>query len=293
MTDVTVSDSTVDVAVTTSTVGVSVPDSTVDVSITDANVTVDVPSNDVTLNISAPATIEIPSNEVTVDVSPGVSEISANYLRLDTSNGPLTGGLGLAVGTTSNPPLKFTNGPLTTVAEPGAIEYYDNHWWLTNGHRHVIVRSGNVKTDTTTVTDTTAERVVYTHTFQANELHDDERIVFDMTGVYSNAAASDDFTIRFKIAGDTFSVINREGGNVTDSGWKAIFEGTIRTSGVSGTFVHFTSFDDGDQQQAQADVVEHSIDTTVAVTFEVTVQWDNDKAGNTFSCTQGDLQFRH
>ena len=447
MTDVTVSDSTVDVAVTTSTVGVSVPDSTVDVSITDANVTVDVPSNDVTLNISAPATIEIPSNEVVVDVRPGINGNQFVLKAGDTMTGDLnfatgtgitinsvdafkivqplngvlvgggaqnstgfnstaigylndstnsfssaigynndatqlltsaigtnntasninsqaigyvntasginsvamgnvcsatayqsvafgsnvvnavagslmigadntnkitilsTGEYGIGVtaptaalhvkaGTTTNPPIKLTDGTLTTTPEEGSIEYEDGHFYLSNGVRAVIVRSGDVKTTTTTVwadagAEGTTETSVYSYTFPADGFNVDERVVFDMTGAYSNASASDDFTIRFKIGGSEISSITRAGGNVTNQGWRGKFEGTIRTIGASGTFVHFAEFNDGGTHQLTADTDEHVIDTTGTILFEVTVQWDNAKAGNTFSCTQADLQFRH
>ena len=197
-------------------------------------------------------------------------------------------------GTTTQAPLNFPNATaLKTTPADGDMEYMDGHWYVTNGARHVLSTCAGVKTTTTTVTNTTTETQVYAYTFAANELHADERIRFTMDGVYSNASASDDFTIRFKVGGVTVHSIARSGGNVTDAGWEAVYKGTIRTDGASGTFVDFAKFLDGTNSYAVGETTTHSIDTTGTVLFEVTVQWDAAKAGNTFSCTQGDLAFKH
>ncbi len=150
-----------------------------------------------------------------------------------------------------------------------------------------------MKSVTTTTANENIERTMYNYTLAPDEIHSFCMLIFEMSGAYSNASASDDFTVRFKIAGNTISTIIRSGGNVTDSGWKGVFEATVRTSGAVSTLVHFTSLHDGSNIQGDADTVGNVIDTTVALLFEVTVQWDTAKVGNTLSCTQGNLQFRH
>ena len=248
-----------------------------------------------------------------VQLGPGTNS-TANSLQVgtgvqlfgDTGNGRFDGsvGIGQAVPTArlhldagtvavNTAPLKFTSGPLLTTPETGAIEYENGHLYVTNTMRNAIVKSNGVKTTTTTVTNTAVETTIYSFNFPANALHADERIVFDTVGAYSNATASDDFTLRFKVGGVTIATVGRTGGNVTDQGWKAIFEGTIRSIGATGKFVHWSEYNDGVTNQIDADIVEHAIDTTIANLFEVTIQWTNAKAGNTFSCTQADLQFRH
>ena len=210
------------------------------------------------------------------------------------AGGTMTGTLILMVGTTSSPPLLFHPGTATTVPQDGAMEYAGNHFLLTSGTaRHPIATSGGVKTSTTTVVNTTTDTTIYTYTFEANELHADEKVTFIMSGVYSNATASDDFTIRMKWNGSTIQTVSRVGGNLTNQGWKVLYEATVRTSGASGTYVDFIQYTDGSNSYVQADTTTHSIDTTASNVLTLTVQWANAKAGNTFSCTQGSLLFEH
>lgn len=197
------------------------------------------------------------------------------------------------VGTATQPPITIQPSVLTTVLVPGSIEYADGHFYVTNGTRHAVTNCAGVKTTTTTVVNTAVETVLYSYNFSANELHQDEKITFNMSGVYSNASASDDFTIRVKVAGVTLHTITRVGGNQTNAGWQIFYEGTIRTDGVSGTFVDFVKLLDNESVYMQADTTTHSINTTGTVLFEATIQWANAKAGNTFSCTQGSLMFEH
>lgn len=173
------------------------------------------------------------------------------------------------------------------------MEHIGGHWYLTNGASHAITTSAGVKTTTTTVTNTITETSLYSYVFAANELHKDERIIFDIAGVYSNASASDDFTIFVKFNGGVVHTISRVGGNQTNAGWQVFVEVTVRTDGTSGTFVHFAKLLDNEKVYVQADSTAHTFDTTVANTLDVTVQWANAKIGNTFSCTQGSLTFAH
>ena len=52
-------------------------------------------------------------------------------------------------------------------------------------------------------------------------------------------------------------------------------------------------FEDGESIVSIATDTENTIDTTTDITFEVTVQWGAAKTGNTISCTQGTISFRH
>ena len=205
----------------------------------------------------------------------------------------MLGQLTLVAGTTSVAPLLLQAGSFLTTPVDGALEYAGGHWTITNGARHVICSNEGVVQSTTTVSNTVTETTVFSYTFAAGELHADQRVVFLISGAYSNASASDDFTINFKLAGSTIATVSRAGGNVTDAGWFARFEITVRTEGASGTYVHWAAFNDGTTDYAIADITEHSIDTTGTNLFEVTVTWDNAKAGNTFSSTQGELTFIH
>jgi hypothetical protein len=226
----------------------------------------------------------VPYTGATTDVDLGTHSLTAQQALL----GPGSATAGTA-------PLYFTAGTDLTTPEEGAVEFHNGHLHISPvaGVRNTITTSNGVKTTTTTVVNTTTETTVYSYTFVANEMHSDEHIEFRMTGAYSNASAADDFTIRFKVGGTTLMTVSRTGGNVTDQGWKAIYEGTIRSIGASGTLVDFAQWTDGNTNQLHGDATIHTIDTTASLTFEVTVQWAAAKAGNTFSCTQGFLTFNH
>jgi len=226
-----------------------------------------------------------------------------NFFTFDFSTGNLgvgvetpTAWIHLKAGTTTTPPLKLTEGDSNTTPQAGAMEYTDGHLFFSKADevRYAVTLSNGVKSDTTTVTNTTTETEIYSKSFAANELHADEIVNCFCSGVYSNASASDDFTIRFKIDGVEIHALSRLGGNKTNAGWLAQAQWTIRTTGSGGTYVDFFSYtEDGNNPYMAADTSTHSIDTTTTHTVTVTIEWDSAKAGNIFSCTQGYITFNH
>ena len=204
--------------------------------------------------------------------------------------------LQLAVGTTTLAPLNIQPATdLKTTPVEGDIEYHDGNLFATvsGSVRKAVDLTTGVKNTTTTVVNTVTETTVYSYTLAANELNIDQRIIFAMDGVFSSASNSDNFTIRFKLGGVTIHSIIRTGNSATNEGWEAEYKGTIRSVGVSGTFVDHARYMDQSGIYASADVTPHSIDTTGSGVFSVTMQWVNAKAGNTFSCSQGHLTFKH
>ena len=185
------------------------------------------------------------------------------------------------------------NGSLLTTPQAGVMEYVNGHWYLTNGSRKVVDMSDGIKLDTTTVANDATEQLLYSYTINANSLHLTERIFADISGSYSNDSASDDFNIIVKINGGVVHTIGRVGGNVSNSGWKLQMEGTMRAIGASGSFIDMIRFEDGTNIFTEATAVEAAIDTTTDILYEVFVQWGAAKVGNTFSCTQGTMSFKH
>jgi hypothetical protein len=115
-----------------------------------------------------------------------------------------------------------------------------------------------------------------------------------LSGVFTNASASDDFTIRFKMAGVTLHSVARVGGNETNAGWDIVARITVRTDGVSGQYVdYFKYMENQGNIHAAGHTSGHSLDTTTSNTLSITFQWDNAKSGNTFSTTQGYVTFNH
>jgi len=196
--------------------------------------------------------------------------------------------------TAGTAPIKLTDGTLLTTPEAGAIEYNDGHFYFTNpGSRLAAVMSNGVITANTAVTNTTTETEIYTRTSPANELHEDEVYRLHMLAAYSNAAASDDFTIRVKLNGVTIHTVNRLGGNVTDVGFEVLLTTTIRTDGASGTYISSINATDDTDSYTRSTTSTAAIDTTTTNTFSMTVQWDNAKAGNVFTATQGYIELIH
>ena len=204
--------------------------------------------------------------------------------------------IALPAGTTTVAPLTFTSGPLLTSPLAGSMEFLDGTLFFTgvDGIRYALTLNTGLKTATTTVTNTTVETVIFTRVFSANELFAGNLAEIVAIGSYTNASASDDFTLRLKLDGVTIATIERNAGNETDAGWEATAKLTIRTDGASGTYVKFFKYiENNNVVLAEADITEESIDTTASHTFTITVQWSNAKAGNLFSCTQGYVEFKH
>jgi hypothetical protein len=143
------------------------------------------------------------------------------------------------------------------------------------------------------VSQSRSEPEIFSRTSPANELHEDEIYRLHMLGAYSNASASDDFTIRIKLNGATIHTINRAGGNKTNAGFETITTMTIRTDGASGTYISSVSAIDDTNSYTASTVSTSAIDTTTTNTVSVTIQWDNAKAGNTFASTQGYIELIH
>ena len=193
--------------------------------------------------------------------------------------------------TAGTAPIKLTAGPYLTTPEEGTIEFDGSTLSFTNkAKRRNLVQSTNGITSTTTVENTASQTTLFTQQVLPDELDAEHTIKLNMSGFYSNATASDDFTIRFEFAGKTYT-IPRLAGNVTNQFWRMAIEITIRTSGVSGTAIGFVTFQDGNQQYASPDITTFIADTTVLNTLVASVQWDTAKVGNTFSLTQGHLEF--
>lgn len=202
--------------------------------------------------------------------------------------------LGAGSSESDSAPIKFTSSTLMTVPEPGALEYFEGHLYLTDGARHVIPTSAGVKLTTTTVSNTTNETTIYLYNFLSNELHSEERIVARIDGIYSASTNTDAFTVRFKINGVTHHSITRTAkGSVSEVGFESTYSGTIRSIGASGTFVDFAKLIDNDSVSCVGDSTIHSVDTTSGFLFEITIQWNNAKPDNSLSCTQGEICFYH
>jgi len=151
-----------------------------------------------------------------------------------------------------------------------------------------------IKVDNTQVANTTTETEIYSEVLAADSLHEHNYSTLILAGYYSTGAASDSWTLRIKFNGSTVYTITRQSANnATDFGWKLSVEGVIRTDGASGTMIMVSELSDDDTSKLIADSTVQSIDTTVANTISVTVQWVLAKVNNVFDCDQGVITHFH
>ena len=201
--------------------------------------------------------------------------------------------LSIAGTTTTLAAIHFESNTLKTTPVPGDLEYYDKHWYITNGARHEITSSSGIKTTNTTVSNTVTETTIYSYVYVANELHQDQQIEVTVSGVITNASAADDYLLNIYLGGVLLHTVSRVGGNVTDEGWDLKLTSTIRNEGAGGTFVDHVRFSEGTLSYSLGEAATHALNTTISNTLEIKVQWTNAKAGNIFVCSQGILLFNH
>jgi len=173
------------------------------------------------------------------------------------------------------------------------VEHIDGHWYVTNGNTHAVSTSAGVKTSTTTVVNTVTSTLLYSYTLLADEVHKDEQIILSLLGSIDAATAAETVTIEFKVAGVTQKTLVITPKNITNSGWKAEYSMTVRSSGASGTFVDFATFKTDIASISSAAVTTTTINTDTSNLVEVYATWGAAKAGNSISCVQGGLVFHH
>lgn len=149
----------------------------------------------------------------------------------------------------------------------------------------------NVVVASRTVENTTTKTVFSAEDFAPGDFVFGLCILINVSGIYSNASAADDFTITFQMDDTIYHTFGRLAGNVTDQYWECQFEMTVQIEGTSGKIISAIKFLDGGSLFTESEVTPHSIDTTIAHTINVDVKWDNAKVGNVFIMTQGVYQF--
>ena len=186
--------------------------------------------------------------------------------------------------------IKIMPGPFMTVPEQGSLEFDGaNISFTPREQRRNIMLSNDGVTSTVTVTNTIVETVLFSQVLSANELDAGHTIKLNCYGRYTNASAADDFTLRYKLGNNTYTLA-RVGGNSSNSAWKTEYVGSVRSAGQSGLITQYANLLDFSSPYSVVDSGPVALDTTVNLTITLTVQWANAKLGNIFSLTQGYLE---
>jgi hypothetical protein len=141
----------------------------------------------------------------------------------------------------------------------------------------------------TTITNTTSETAFDTsHTIPANSLQPGDTFHVEWKGIAPSTNGTDTLTIRFRIGGVAGTLVCA--GTATDVANDNIFAGraliTFRTVGAAGTMIAHAEHTEAPAASGTAamSVVEAinstAVDTTAAITLNVTAQWSVANAGN-------------
>lgn len=144
-----------------------------------------------------------------------------------------------------------------------------------------------------TIVNTAVETEVWHIEFAANELHANSGLIIELLGAYSNASASDNFTLYIKIDNVLIHTILRNDGNQTNVGLSLRYNLTIGNEGVSGELYDSAFVFDNGKTYSVAEALPHVFDTTIAHTISISFKWDNAKVGNTMTFKQGFIQSIH
>lgn len=188
--------------------------------------------------------------------------------------------------------LEFFETDLDATPVAGRLEYSNDKLYLTNvGKQRAIDRTSDVITTTTSVSNTTTETTIFTGTIDANDLRAGNVIKGIVSGVVSNATASDDVTIRVKLGSTTLITLAPAIGNVTNADWHIDGIWTVRSVGATGSIATHVSAEISGNKEITNSI--ETVDTTAAENITVTIQWDNAKAGNIISAYIGLIEFKN
>lgn len=143
-------------------------------------------------------------------------------------------------------------------------------------------------TEDKTVANTTTKTTVWDPGINAGSLIEGRVYKIDLTGSFSTANTSDQFTVTIELAGNSLGNVVNEMANTTNAPWAVEFKFTVREDGQNGTIQTHTrsSFDSRFLGKHDAPV---SVDTTTATQLSVSIQWDTANAGSTATLSQAHL----
>lgn len=189
-------------------------------------------------------------------------------------------------------PIRLFSTTLLGSPTAGTFEFSNDRMYLTNvATQRAIDRTGDVKTTTTTVTNTTDETTIFTGTIAANSLKAGNVLKLYVDGYITEASAADNCTIRIYFgAQEMLSIVSPSTG-IADSCWHGKGVATLRSVGATGSMAwHFDLETEADKA---VDCSVDTVDTTNANDITVTAQWNNAKDTNIFTCQQGLMEYKN
>lgn len=161
-------------------------------------------------------------------------------------------------------------------------------WWDGDNYEHATLVEDVLESDQI-VANTTAETTVFTADLDAHALVAGRYFELPVSGEYSVDNGTDTFTLRFYVGGTLVAAVQSVAGNESGAPILAELEATVRADGQNGTIKPYT-------EAVFANVPDHqrhdpiTVDTTVASSWEVTLQWDAADPANTVEIDQAVLK---
>ena len=137
------------------------------------------------------------------------------------------------------------------------------------------------------VANTTVETTLFSMSFLPDELRAKDMIETVISGYYSTTNASDTFTVRVKINGTTAHTFTSVAKHVTNTPVEMTHKFTVRQNGTTAAISGMATFAAFNDSLFGADVLDSTINTTIANTITITMQWDTAAVGNTGTLKQG------
>lgn len=152
----------------------------------------------------------------------------------------------------------------------------DSSWSLIPGSR---TRVFDALTSDVTVSNTLTETTVFESTVAAEGFHVGDVYSLLSTGMYTTTNGSEQFTLRFYLGSTQLAAITSVAANVDQQPWSVELMLTVRAINGDGILKPHTRavFDNIHDDQHHAEVV---LDTTIAETFSVTIEWSETNANN-------------
>lgn len=184
-------------------------------------------------------------------------------------------------------PLVIEAGTLATSPTEGTIEYDGERLYLTNvDKRRIFSRASDSIIESTNVTNTTNETVIYTATINTGGLVTHKVFRVFLAGQFSTHNATVTTTIRIKINGTVLAILSSTPGVVTDEPWHgdAIF--TVRNEGETGTISSHADLKLGNADETHFNISSFTLNTTIPTAITVTAEWDIANPGSSISLDQ-------
>jgi hypothetical protein len=213
-------------------------------------------------------------------------DASANAIGIDQATPTALLHLGAGSATANTAPLKFTSGTLLTVVEAGAMEYWNNSFWLTNlAVRRTVVQAQSVATADLSVSNTTVETTIFTQNHGANYLKVGKHEDIWLQGLINTASgAGDTGTVRVKYAGNTlgtFTIPKSIGGKNVEI--HVVITCRAIGAGTTSIQVHANCDIDGSVSDPIYNGLSTGLDSTTAQATTVTIQWATASASDNYT----------